>query len=475
MLASLEETIGDYVVNTTYENLPPEVIEVTKKQILDFFAVSMAGYDAPGVKELRELYESLGGTAESTILGSLAKVPAINAAQVNASMAHALDFDDVHEYAIVHPGVITIPVALAIAEKIGKVNGRDFITAVAIGVDLACRFALAPVPGRKPHIGWHLTSVFGYLVSAVVTAKLLSLSKAQILNAMGIAYHQAAGNGQSVKDGALTKRLGPGFAVRGGMISALLAERGVTGTKNFISGEWGIYNLYFKGDYDVAVLVDKLGEDFLNKDVVFKPYPCCRGIHPAIDAALNILKENPSLETDKIEKVILEVSESHYQLLCSPEEFKRFPRNIVDAQFSIPWGVAVALSKKQVSLDYLKEETLKDPAILGITSKMEIKVNPKLNRRSCESIEPTIVVIKTKDGRSYTALEENPLGSIKRPMEWEDCIRKFRNCVPYLPDFSLHDLILRIKQLEVINDVKDLFTSLVELDKVKHQDIPSVC
>ncbi|MEM0487858.1 MAG: MmgE/PrpD family protein [Candidatus Bathyarchaeia archaeon] len=465
MREQVEEAIADYVVALNYNDLPSQVVEITKRQFLDFFAVSIAGHNAPAVKELRELYESMEGRPESTVIGSPRKLPALDAAQVNATMAHALDFDDVHEYAIMHPGVITITPALAIAEKIGGISGKVLISSVALGVDLACRFALAPTPGRKPHVGWHLTSLFGYLVSAAVAAKLFGFKREQVMHAMGIAYHQAAGNGQSVKDGALTKRLGPGFAVRGGILSALLAGKGVTGACRFLTGEWGLYNLYFKGDYKPEVLVKGLGISFLNTGVVFKPYPCCRGVHPAIDAALKIVRDLPNLDLGDIEKVTLEVSESHYHLLCSPEETKCFPRNTVDAQFSIPWGVAVALSKKRVTLDYFMEQSLKDQEILSISSKMAIKVNPKLNRRTDESIEPTIVTISMKDGKSYSAIEEQPLGSTTHPMTWKDCIRKFNDCLNGAFHLDANRLVRDVDRLEHLSDVSVLVKPLAYLPR----------
>lgn len=108
---------------------------------------------------------------------------------------------------------------------------------------------------------------------------------------MGIAYHQASGNGQCVKDGALTKGLGPAFAVRGGVISALLARERVSGAEHFLEGEWGLYSIYFGGDYDRTTVLKALGEHYENTRVIIKPYPCCGGTHPAIDAAIKLKKK----------------------------------------------------------------------------------------------------------------------------------------------------------------------------------------
>ena len=274
-------------VDTKYENLPPEVVEATKKEILDLLGVALGGASQPGATHVCALVKEWGGKEESSIIGSKQKVPAPNAAQANATMAHALDFDDVHEAAVMHPGIASIPVVMAVGEAQGNLSGKELITSTALGVDMMCRLALATTPGKSPiELGWHLTSLFGFMGSAATAARVMRLNEEKIVDAIGIGYHQCAGNGQCVKDGALTKRLGPGFAVKGGITAALMAKAGVTGAKNSFEGEWGLYKQYMDGDYSREILTADLGKRFEGVNVAIKPYPCCRGIHPAIDAAL---------------------------------------------------------------------------------------------------------------------------------------------------------------------------------------------
>jgi len=128
-------------IGVEYGDLPREVIEVTKKEVLDLLGVSLAGFTAPGVQELLELVRDWGGKRESSIICCKQKVPAPMAAQVNATMGHALDYDDVHDPAVLHPGVVIIPTCMAVAERKGGVSGREFITAVVLGVDMLCRMA----------------------------------------------------------------------------------------------------------------------------------------------------------------------------------------------------------------------------------------------------------------------------------------------------------------------------------------------
>ena len=214
-------SLAKNLVTVKYDDIPHDVVEATKKQILDIIGVALGGSSRPGVGELAELIGEWGGKAESTVLCYGNKVPAPNAAQVNATMGHALDYDDTGD-GPTHPSVVIVPTCLAIAERKGKLSGREFIAAVALGVDMRCRLGQAFRSGKKtapvcghPGAGWHLTALYGYLAAAGVAGRLLGLDEDRLLNSLGIAYHQCSGNGQCVTEGALTKRMGPGFAARG--------------------------------------------------------------------------------------------------------------------------------------------------------------------------------------------------------------------------------------------------------------------
>jgi len=446
------------LTNIRYEDLPPRVVEETKKQVLDLLGVAIGGFPKPGVKELREMVIDWGGKEESTIIGTSQKVPAPNAAHVNATMVHALDYDDVHERAVMHSGVTIIPACMAVAEQKDNVSGKEFITAIALGVDMMCRLALATTPGRSPiETGWHLTTLFGFMGAAGVAGRMLRLDEERMVNAMGIAYHQCSGNGQCVKDGALTKRLGPGFSVKGGITAALLAEKGITGAHNSLEGEWGLYNLYIHGDYDPKILTADLGKHFEGINVTVKPYPCCRGIHPAIDAALALVDEY-TIKTDNVKEIALFVSEGHYSLLCAPEDAKFKPRSPVDAQFSIPWGVATAIARRRVTLEDFSKAAIQSRDIPEVVSKIHVKMDNSLKR--AEKIEPTRVEITTKEGNVYAKEVEHPLGSLESPMSFDDCARKFMDCAQELGDEQIDRVVELIGQLEKLNDIGEIIRQL---------------
>lgn len=441
-----------------FEDLPADVVEATRKQILDFFGVALAGSAKVGAKEIMELVLEWGGAPQSGIIGQKRRAPAPNAAQVNATMAHALDYDDVHEAAVMHPGVIAMPTALAVGELKGGVTGREFITAVALGTDFICRLGLATRPGQNVHaFGWHLTSLYGYMTSAAVAARILELEQDGTVNAIGIGYHQSAGNGQCVKDGALTKRMGPGMAVKGGITAALMAQKGITGAKNCLEGIHGIYNVYHQGSYSRDALIGELGTRFEGVNVSIKPYPCCRGVHPFIDAALTLVYGH-DIEPRDVASILIFCGEGTYGLLGSPLEVKARPRNFVDSQFSLPWGVAVAVARKRAAIDDFTEAAIHSGDILDVAGKIEVRIDPGLNR--ADVIEPARVKITTGSGAVCAEQVDLPTGTPTRPLSFADCERKFRDCIAHaerqIPRDNAGKLVSLVERLEEVDDVGEL-------------------
>jgi 2-methylcitrate dehydratase PrpD len=445
--------------NIQFKDLAPEVVKITKDQVLDFFGVTLGGSAEAAIAELRDLMLEWGGAPQATVFRYGDKLPVPNAAQLNATMAHSLDFDDVHEDAIMHPGVVAIPAALAMAEYVGGLSGSDFIAAVALGTDFICRCGLATRPGESIHgYGWHLTSLYGAMTAAFVAARLLGLKGEAMTNAVGIAYHQASGNGQSVKDGAHTKRLGPGMAVRNGISSAQMAQRGLTGAHNCLEGKAGLYKVYHMGAYSREKLVDELGTRFEGINVSIKPYPCCRGTHPFADAGL-ALASKYDIKPDDVESILLQSGEGTYGLLGSPLEFKAKPRNPVDSQFSIVWVVASGLARHRVTLDDFTWDAIKSPDLLGLTAKTDVQIEHAFDRGD-QGIEPARVTVKMKDGGVFVEQVDLPTGTPSRPLSFADIEGKYRALLAHagqpISAGNADRLVETVARLEKTADVRDL-------------------
>ena len=450
-------------LNTKFEDLPDEVVAETKNQILDFIGVALGGCSKEGPVELRELYTEWGGADQATVWGWGEKYPMPHAAQVNATMGHCLDFDDVHELGTMHPGVVTIPLTIAMAEYLGGLSGKEFIKAVAVGGDMICRMGLATRPGENIHkYGWHFTTLNGSMVSAALAAYLLGLNEDEIVYSIGIGYHQASGNGQPVRDGVLTKRLGPGFAVKGGATGALLAKKGITGAFNSLTeGECCYYNVYHGGKFSEEKLTGELGTRFESTNITIKPYPTCRGTHTFIDAAMKVRSENDVVCED-IEEITLWTGKGTRQLLCEPFEFKVAPRNPVDAQFSVPWGVAVSLTRGLPGFADYTEEAINDPAILATAAKIVLDYDER-----CDNVglEPARIAVKMKDGTVYEEFIEIALGSPGNMLTYEQVEAKFRNLVTLnekrISKENADGLVEFIKDIDKCDDIREILKYLV--------------
>jgi len=439
-------------VNTRYEDLPSEAVEAAKKEVLDSLATAVGGSKRPGVPELVDMVKEWGGKEQSTVIAYGFKCPAPNAAQINGTMIHALDYDDGHQVALVHIGCVAVSTCFAAAERMGGKSGKEMITALALEADFTSRMAMASRPGKSLiTFGWHPTTLFGYLGSAAMAGKLFGLDQDKMLNAIGIAYHQCAGNTQCGFDGALTKRMGPGLAARGGITSALMAERGITGCKDSLEGRSGMYPQYHGNDYDPRVLTAGLGKNFEGANIGDKPYPCCGFTHAFIDAALS-LKSRFKIPPEQIAEIHAYCGQSSYGL-CEPPDVKRTPRNIVDAQFSVPWTIATALVKGKVTLDDFTLDAIKNESILDVSKKVSGHLVEEYNRHG---VGPGKINIRMKNGTEYSEFVEFCLGSVEKPMTFDDCAVKFRECVSNsvrpLPSGRIDEIIEKISRMEKLED-----------------------
>ena len=455
-------SLAKNLVNLKYDDIPGDVVEHTKKQVLDILGVALGGSSKAGVKELAEIVTDWGGKEESTIFCFGKKVPAPNAAQVNATMGHALDYDDTGD-GPTHPSVVIVPTALAVAERQGKVNGREFITTVALGVDMMGRLGqafrsgvkTAPISGH-PGAGWHLTALYGYFASAGVSGRLLGLDEDKLVNAMGIAYHQCSGNGQCVTEGALTKRMGPGFAARGGIVAALMAEKGITGAKESLEGEVGLFNLYHKGEYDPKPLTAELGKRFTGLHAAMKPYPCCKGTHSYVDVALAMVKKHQIKPADVKEITVFCQDEKYF--LLYPLEKRSRPENPVDSQFSIPWAVAVVFARGRAGIGDFTEEAIKSPDILEISGKVRVTLDKNVGEK--KGMIPAKISVTTKKGQTFIEQADIPVAGPEKPLPFAAYERKFRDCAAYAikPRTSkqIEKIITLVKQLENVEDIREL-------------------
>jgi 2-methylcitrate dehydratase PrpD len=445
-----------YLTATRYEDLPPAAVAAAKQEVLDSLATALGGSSKAGVGELVALAKEWGGAKQSTVIGYGFKCPAPNAAQVNGTMIHALDYDDGHQVALVHIGCVAVSTAFAAAERVaalkGNISGKELITAIALGGDFTARLGLASRPGKSAlESGWHPTTLFGFLGAAAVAGRLFKLDEDKMINALGLAYHQCGGAGSGVADGALAKRMGPGLAAKAGLTSTLMAERGITGDRDPLEGKTGIYRTYMGGDYAPLTLTHELGIRWEGENIGNKPYPCCGLTHAAIDAVI-ALQAKYDIKSGQIKEVSVAGGQSTYDL-SQPPEIKRTPRTIIDAQFSVPYVTALALVNGKVTVDDFTVAAIKRPEILAMAQKVTTTLDPAMNRHG---VGPSRVTITMNDGAVYEEYIEHCLGSVERPMSFEDVARKFHECAAAaLKPISPSKAEKVIRMVSTLEDLQD--------------------
>lgn len=449
------------IIDANYGSLPPGTVEATKRAILDALACALGGSSADGMKQLNELVEEWNGKQESTAVAFGSRLPSPSAALVNGSTGRALDFDDCYDVAPIHPGVPVVSAAFAIAEHKGPVGGKPFITAVALGIDLACRLSAATPVNLLEGYGWDYSSIYGYFSAAVTSAKILGLTEDKLLNAVGVAYYQSSGTSCWLARGDMTKAMGSGFAARGGVVSALMAERGLTAGDESLAGKWGIYNLFHRGDYIGEQLLGELGETFRVKEVSSKPYPCCRCIHPFIDCTLALVNEH-DIRPEDVLKVLAYAGHGTY-LICEPLELKQNPPTSVAAQFSIPWALANAIHYRKVEIKHFTDEALKSEDLHQLARKVLTQLDTCLSRKG---IEPAVVEIEMKRGQTYSKCVEHALGSPGNPLSMADVAKKLRSCASYavkpISKEKLDQVVQMVESLENVTDVGQIIRLLGE-------------
>lgn len=446
-----------HMLGISYKDLPGAALAMTRAQLFDTAGIALAARNEDGVRELRRLGAVTRGEGESVVWGSGMRLPAHEAARINAVMVHALEFDDTFGRGFLHPSAIVYPAALATADLVGKVSGEEFLAATTLANDIACRLSVAGQPGVDGFaIGWHNTTLIGYLSSALVAGRLMRLSETQLINAAGIAAHQAAGNAQSHVDSALTKRLGPGFASSAGVLAARLAQMGLSGPRGVLEGAKGWFNQYHKGNYSRALLLDGLGTHYPAVETAFKPWPSCRGSHTSADAALQLIAQY-NLTPDQIGQIELRNGPAEWPFLSNPIEAKRQPRTTVEAQFSIPWVVAAAFTDGRVRIAQFTPAALARSDIRAMAARITaVQDNSLANPAGGPG--QALIVVTTKDGRRLESHVAAAKGEPQTPMTAEEVQHKFNDCLEY-GGFSRaygHRLRALLAQIDRLDDVSQL-------------------
>ncbi len=414
------------IVGWTYDTLPAPVLRNVKALILDTLGVIGGAASAPGIPELNTRLARWEKTGSATGLIGKRRYSPPTAAMANGAAAHALDFDDQHDPARVHTSAVVLPTLLATAEDLSAegrpVSGKDFILAYAIGAELHARLGLACYNSLGK--GWHPTMIFGTVAAGVAAGKLLKLDANGLANALGMAFHQASGSAQRMRDGVLSKRLGPGFAARNAVMGAFLAADGLTSTRGTLEGNAGLFALYERNEVKPEILTDGLGSDWRVAEYSFKPYPCCRCNHTPIGIGIQLHQQG--IKPADVAAIEIGMGNVNWLTVGAPYDPSR--NEVVHAQFNSSYSFARALQDGKVDLHSYRKPAITDSGIAAIAAMTRVVDDPAINPTA---IEPARVKLTLKSGKIIELKRDTIKGSPQDPMNDTEMRAKVRGCLEF--------------------------------------------
>lgn len=458
--------LANMVVNTSYEDIPSEVIEIAKKAIFDTLAVTIAGSGWQIVPAVADMVRHWGGRPESTVLIYGNKVPAPMAALVNGTMARSIDMGDVHEQGghVSEWVVPTLLSALGIAPQ--TITGKEFLTAYIVAAELGIRVN-ACFKGTS-HAAHGFPGEFnGPFYCTAATARLLKLSTEQTWNALGIAYStHSLSEMQKYAEGTQMVRLQHGFSGDTAIKACLLAQQGATGPKGILLGLPGgaLRHIAWDG-IEPNILTDNLGKSWmLAEGLSLKPYASCKYTHSFIEATRQLIN-NHALDWREIAAIECRGSAGS-KMTFEPADAKWNPASAAEAMYSTPYTVATAAITGSVFLDAFSEAEIARSDKRELMKRITVVCDPDIT----DQFEGFSVAITMNNGKQVSAKSSYVLGHSKNPMAWADLEAKFWQCVPFaaksLEQEKLTKLVLWIKELESLLDSKQLIYCLTMTNRI---------
>lgn len=434
------EQLAGFISGCKYDLLPDDVIAAVKRCFLDWIGVTLGATGDEGVNILLGVIEEQGGKRQASIFGSCVKTTMLQAALVNGTMSHTLDYDDAHDIIRTHPSAPLAPALLAVAECL-QLSGKELIAAFVAGYETMVRIGYA-LGKQYYEQGWHATSVLGRFGAAAGAARLLGLSPDRTAVALGLAATQAGG----VRDvfGTMGKAFHAGKAASDGLLSAFLARDGFKVPGDMLE-ETGHFSQVFSREYDPESIGKGLGSVYSLGDVNFKPYAACLLVHPVIDAMLAIRADHQP-DLGQIEKIYVRVAPLNFKVTGDFD-----PQTGFEAKFSFPMAAALALVFGNVNHSLFTHSVLHDPSVRTVMGKIRAASDESMAENEA------VVNIIMNDGRRYSSHITIPKGNPKNPMTFVELASKARDLsTKVLASDVVERMIATVAGLEKLKDTSEL-------------------
>lgn len=456
----LTKYVSEFIVNTKYADVPPDVIELGRKSLLDGFGLALAGSASVMAPLVRQYLQTLGVNGKAAVIGSSLRAPARFAAFANGVSIHADDFDDTQLAAakdrvyglLTHPSVTTLPPAFAMCE-LAQRSGKEFMLAYHLGVEVETKIAEAIDP-RHYNDGFHTTGTCGSFGSAAACAMLRGLTAEQTAYALGVAAAEAGGLRDNF--GSMTKPFHAGHAAENGTVAVDLAALGWTAAPDILEGPLGFFQAA-GGGFDPAAIVDRLGKPwtFASPGVSIKPFPSGSLTHPAMGEWLSMIRKNDIKPAD-VEKIDIGTSHNLTTTL-----YHHRPTTGLEGKFSMEFGLSILVLERKAGLNEYRDAVVRRPDVQAMIQRVNFHVDPVAEAAGFDKMT-SILTVTLKDGRVLSGRADFAKGSPANPMSFDEVADKFRGCAEFAkwPKEKTEGVIAFVKTLERAPDMSKLSAML---------------
>jgi 2-methylcitrate dehydratase PrpD len=389
----------------------------TLRHLRDTIGVAIAGSTAPHAADVHATADSFGAGSDARVLGTARRLPAASAAFANGFQIHCLEWDAVHEPAVVHALSVPVAVLLAGSDRLSNVKAEDFLVALAISVDIASRIGLA---ARGP-MRFFRPATAGLLGSALGLARLYGLDANQLRDVLGLAYSQVSGTMQAHSEGSIALPLQIGIAARAAVTAVDMVRHGLSGPHDVLDGPYGFFKL-IEADGDIAAHLEGLGTHWLISDISTKPFPTGRAAHGSLSTVQRLQRQHGFSAAD-IDRIEVQLPPLPYRLVARP--FKA-DMTAAYARLCLQFAAALMLVDGEINPARCVPATFADPKIATLAARIYpvLDHNPDMN-----ALVPQRLIITLKNGRCFDETLPYVLGAPALPMSASDYDAKLQRCL----------------------------------------------
>ena len=444
------KSLAKFAAELEFNKIPENILNYLKLLFLDGVGCCIHGNTLEWTKTLEEVVTNKEDYNQCSIIGTNKKTTLLNAVLINSTAGHGFESDDIHRESILHPNSIVVPVSINVAEKMGNINGKKFLTSVVAGYEVATRIGSAA--GTELLLrGFHPQGTHGTIAAAITAGKLMDFSTDQMVHAIGIAGSLGAGL-MAAQEGAMVKRLHSGRAAQAGVLAAQLSAKNFTGIQNIVEADYGGFLSSFSGKNDFNRSIRNLYKEWECMNTGIKPYASVTSIHTALDCLKNIMEKN-NISVKNIKNIKAKISHPTY-VHCA-WNYKN--HNITSAQMNIYYGLALIALEGELFVNQFSKDKISNPKILNFMKKITAEVDPKIESLGHEFRHMASIELTTNDNKKFNHTEKYRKGSPENPLTKDQIISKFKSLASYSYDKTqVNKIKEKIENIELSNNIENL-------------------